>query len=138
MQIIVKRFKKKALKTFKSKKKSHSINNMTKKKNKSHKSKGAFGSKLKIPVIGKIVNNPTFQKVAKASGTVAIAGAIVQLANVPQVNQLWSNQVVRSAVAYSSGDVVGAIGTYVLENPSLLNLGRMNSSNQMSSMVGYA
>lgn len=143
MEIIVKRHKSSGLKhlimskkKFKSKVQHHTTNHMTKKhKGKSHKSSG-FGSKLKIPVIGKYINNPTVQKVAKAAGTVAIVGAVVQLANIPQVNSIWNNQIVRSAVAYTAGDFIGAAGTYALENPSLLNMGRGSTPSQ--SMAGYA
>lgn len=137
MKLIIKRFKKKAQQTFKKKKSHHKVNNMSKKHRKSKSKKSGFGSKLKIPIIGKVTNNPTFRKVAIASGSVAIAGALVQLANIPQVNALWNNQVVRSAVAYSTGDITGAIGTYVLENPNLLNLGRSSTQTQIS-QAGFA
>ncbi len=116
----------------------HSVSNHMKKRH-SKKSKSSGGGKIfgkKIPVIGGLINNPTVSKVAKAAGTVAIVGAAVQLVNNPQLNSIWGNQLVRSGVAYASGDFIGAAGTYVLENPQLLN--RVSSGVSQQSMVGYA
>lgn len=130
------RHKVSSVKRFKSKIKHNS--SMTKhRSHKSHKKSG-FGkiSGFKIPVIGGLLKNDMVKKVALASGTVAIVGAGVQLLNQPSINKIWSNQIVRSAVAFSTGDVIGAVGTYALENPNLFN--RMSSGSNQMSMAGFA
>lgn len=140
MKITIKKFKshtKRGMKKLKSRVKHHSIKNMAKRKH--GKSKKSFGGikGFKIPIVSKAVQNPLIQKAIKGAGLVALAGGVVQLVNQPQINSLWSNQIVRSITAYAGGDIVGAGTAYVLENPQLLNRVQ-GSSSGLASQAGFA
>jgi hypothetical protein len=131
-------------------KQSTSRRNMAKRKTrkstrKSSGSKGGlFSGKVlgfKIPVIDKVFKNKTFQKIAVASGTVSLLGSGIALINNPQINALWQKPLVKDAVALSTGDIVGAIGRKVIENPQLIGqvTGRgSGTSQQSSSQAGFA
>lgn len=94
---------------------------------------------FKIPGVSNIVKNSTLQKVMIGAGTVATTTAVVGLINHPTINRIWSNPFVRDATAWSTGDVVGAVGNRLITNPGIISSvsgGRVGGMAQSSNSQG--
>lgn len=125
-------------KRFKSKKKSSQSNKMAKKKgskskSSSGRSSGVFSGKVlgfKIPVVGGVLKNKTFQKAAAGVGVVSIALSVAALINNPTINSILSRREARLALAAAGGDVIGLGAEFVREGG--LNLG----GNQQQATIG--
>lgn len=63
----------------------------------------------KIPVVGRIVNDPRVRKGAQATGTVTLLTSLAKLIPNQTVQTVADNPIVKVGAAYSIGDTEGAI-----------------------------
>jgi hypothetical protein len=102
---------------------------MAKKKSGSKKGKrSSFSGNMiaKVPVLGKVVNHPTTQKVIKGSGTVDVVTRLLRLVPVPAIQQATENPIVRAGIAYGGGGgPEAALFQYATDKGILDNLGSL-------------
>lgn len=110
---------------FKSKsRKSSSMPKRKGRKSKSRRSTSSGGGKIlgiKVPVIGKVFDNPTVKKALMGAGAVSLAISVAALVNNPTINRALNNKLVRIGLATAAGDIAGGVIQVVKESPQLIS-----------------